>query len=129
MESEETDFSSLTPTEMRELYLHDPDRFDALAAEAIRQACSGKTSEQTLKLRRMQWNIEGQLRKGKTPLQKMQIMGNLFYDQVFSGDGHLNKLMASWSEFARTCETDSVAGSTPRLRLVRRKSSNHVPTA
>ena len=121
------DFTSFTPAELRELYLRDPHRFNELAAEAIRVACLGKTNEQTLKLRRIQWNIENQLRKGKTPLQKMHIMENIFYDQVFSGDGQLNRLLGKWSDFMSLCESWGHDGKTrPPLRLVKGNSSTPV---
>ncbi|GAB7025310.1 DUF3135 domain-containing protein [Geotalea toluenoxydans] len=91
-------FSSYTPTELVELYRKNPDLFDEMAAGAIRQACIGGTPEQTLKLRQMQWTIDAKLQKGKTPLERMHIMENIFYDQVYSDKGQLYKLIAGWAE-------------------------------
>ena len=85
-------FSSCTPAELRELYETDPDRFRELAADAIRDACIGKTDAQTLKLRQMQWVIEGQLRKQKTPQQKLQEMQNIFYGRLYGDDGLIFRL-------------------------------------
>lgn len=94
-------FTSYTPTELKELYEKEPNFFTELADDAIRQACIGRTPEQTLKLRQLQWTIDGQLRKAKTPLGRMQIMENIFYSQVFGDDGHLAKLCFAYAELFR----------------------------
>ena len=94
-------FSSYTPTEMRELFEKDAALFTELADDAIEQACIGKTPEQTLKLRQMQWTIASQLRKGKTPLGRMQIMENIFYGQVYGSNGQLAKLTITCDKFIR----------------------------
>ena len=66
-----TEFSRYTPDELRELYKKNPHHFDEIAVEAISQACIGRTPELTLKRRQQQWIIDAQLRKGKTPLERM----------------------------------------------------------
>ena len=81
------EFSSYSPAELRELYETNPTDFHEQAADAIRQACIGKTETQTLRLRQMQWVIDGQLLKGKTPLQKLHDMERIFYDQLYGSDG------------------------------------------
>jgi len=96
-----TNFSSYTPTEMRELFEKDAALFAELADDAIEQACIGKTPEQTLKLQQMQWTIDSQLRKGKTPLARMQIMENIFYGQVYGSNGQLAKLTFTCGKFLR----------------------------
>ncbi|MBT1072160.1 DUF3135 domain-containing protein [Pelotalea chapellei] len=88
----QTEFRDYTPDGLSELYKKDPTYFDELAAAAIHQACIGKTEKETTKLRQMQWSIEGQLRKAKTPLQRMQIMENIFYSRIFGQDGELAQL-------------------------------------
>ena len=95
----DANLSDLSPTEMRQLYEKDPDLFAELAKDAIRQACIGRVPEQTLKLRQMQWVIEAQLRKGTTPLQKMQIMENIFYGQLYGDNGYLDKLATACAKF------------------------------
>lgn len=97
----ENNFSSYSPTEMRELFEKDAALFAELADDAIEQACIGKTPEQSLKLRQMQWTIDTQLRKGKTPLARMQIMENIFYGQVYGNNGQLAKLMFTCNNFIR----------------------------
>ena len=92
------EFGSYTSTELRELYEKDPELFNELSADAIRRGCIGSTPEQTLKLRQMQWVIDSKLRKGKTPLQRMHIMENIFYEQVYGDDGQLTKLITGWNK-------------------------------
>jgi hypothetical protein len=88
-----TEFIRYTPDELSALYKCDPARFDELAAAAICEACIGKTPEQTIRLRQLQWSIDAQLRKAKTPLQRMQIMERIFYGRVYGAEGELAKLM------------------------------------
>lgn len=104
-----TEFRNYSPDELSELYKSNPDRFNELAAVALNQACIGKTQQQTIRLRQTQWFIDGQLRKAKTPLQRMQIMENIFYSRVYGEDGELkqllyscNDLLAAVSRIART---------------------------
>lgn len=94
-----SEFNSYTPDELRELYEKKADLFVELADDAIKQACIGRTPEQTLRLRQMQWSIDMKLRKAKTPLERMRIMENIFYSQVYGGDGQLAKLMSSCKAF------------------------------
>lgn len=114
------EFSQQSPDELREMYKADPERFEELAAHAIKEACAGRTPEQTLRLRQMQWNIDANLRKGKTPLQRMHIMENIFYGQVFGADGQLAKLISAWAHFFR----NNPAGPSPvkkgTLRLLKK---------
>jgi len=97
-----SEFSFYTPEGLSELHKENPDLFAKLAKEAIRQACIGRTPEQTLKRRQMQWLIEGQLRKAKTPLGRMHIMENIFYGQVYGDDGQLARLVTGCTEFIRS---------------------------
>ena len=93
-----TEFRNYSPDELSDLYKSNPDRFNELAAVALNQACIGKTQQQTIRLRQTQWFIDGQLRKAKTPLQRMQIMENIFYSRVYGGDGELKHLLYSCNE-------------------------------
>ena len=92
------EFDRLTPDERIELYKDDPELFDELAAAVISQACIGHTEEETLLLRQIQWVIDGQLRKGKTPLQRLQVMENIFYSRIFGDAGELAHLAHSWND-------------------------------
>lgn len=115
------EFLHRSPDELRELYRNDPGRFDEMAADAIKEACVGRTPEQTLKLRQMQWAIDANLRKGKTPLQRMHIMENIFYGRVFGADGHLAKLVAAYGDFFRAMGgITHLAGKKPTLRLLKK---------
>jgi uncharacterized protein DUF3135 len=78
-----TELDRYTRDEMRELCETDPGLFDKLAAEAIDEACLGETAEETLKLRQMQRTIDAQLEKAKTRLERMRIMEQIFYSNVF----------------------------------------------
>ena len=114
-------FRSYTPTELRELYRKDPNLFNELAADAVRQACISSTPEQTLKLRQMQWVIDSQLRKGKTPVERMHIMENIFYDQVYGGEGQLFKLMSGWNQVLGALRRiDHGSSNKPELRLLKK---------
>lgn len=116
-----TEFSRYTPGELSELYEKNPNHFAELAADAISQACIGRTPEQTLKHRQMQWTIDAQLRKAKTPRERMQIMENIFYGHVFGDDGELAHLMYNCMELLRaTIGTDQVPAKKPALYLVKR---------
>jgi len=95
------EFSSYTAQGLSELHQKDPELFAELAEDAIRQACIGRTPEQTLKRQQMQWRIDGQLRKAKTPLGRMHIMENIFYSQVYGGEGQLARLVSGCTEFIR----------------------------
>lgn len=90
-----------SPDELRDLYKKDPKRFDELANDALSQACIGRTPEQTLKFRQMQWSIDAQLRKAKTPVARMQVMENIFYSQVFGEHGELAHLMEECTQLIR----------------------------
>jgi len=116
-----TEFSRYTPDELSELYKKNPNHFDEIAADAIRQACIGKTPEQTLRYRQMQWTIDAQLRKARTPLERMQIMENIFYSHVFGDHGQLAKLMHGFRELLRVVSgTDQAPTKKPVLFLVKR---------
>lgn len=88
-------FSLYTPAELRKLFQENPAMFDQLAKEAIKNACSARTPEQSLKLQQLQWTIDMQLRKAKTPLARMHAMENIFYGKIYGEDGQLSKLVST----------------------------------
>lgn len=109
--------SSYTPEEMSELYKNDPQRFEELAEQALKDACVGRTPEQTLKFQQMQWNIDAQLRRAKTPLGRMHVMENIFYTRVFGENGELAHLMQECTELVRVATgTDGPSQSEPAPR-------------
>ena len=122
-----SEFAACTPTQLRELYENKASLFAELADDAIRQACIGRTPEQTLKLRRMQWTIDGQLRKAKTPLERMHIMESIFYGQVYGDDGQLVKLVSACTELLRainrTDQASESRSSKQQLYVLKRTSS------
>lgn len=112
-----TELDSYTRDEMRELYKTDPEIFDKLAAEAINEACIGETPEETLKLWQMQRTIDAQLQKAKTPIERMRIMEQIFYSNVFD----LARITETFARLIRPGgETVEVAAREPVLRLVKR---------
>jgi len=119
-----TEFSRYTPEQLSELYQKDPEHFEEIASEAISQACIGKTPEQTLRQRQLQWTIDAQMRKAKTPLERMHIMENIFYSQVYGADGELAQLMDSCKELIR-----AVAGTEPATKLVPERVIELVPVS
>ena len=120
-DSVKTGFNSYTPEELSELYKSNPNLFDELADDAIRQACKGRTPEQTVRNRQRQWTIDAQLRKAKTPLGRMQIMENIFYNQVFGDNGELVHLMYSCTELlTATVGMDRIPSRKPALYLVKK---------
>lgn len=78
-----TELDRYTPDERRELYKTNPELFERLAAKAINEACISETPEETLKLRQMQQTIDAQLKQGKSGLERLQIMEQIFYGSVF----------------------------------------------
>jgi len=115
-----TEFARYTPEELSELFKKDPTHFDEIADEAIRQACIGRTPEQTIRRRQLQWTIDAQLRKGKTPLERMQLMENIFYSQVYGLNGELAQLIDGCTELVYALGgSGQVATGRPRLRLVK----------
>lgn len=52
--STKTVLSLYTPAELRKLYQENPALFDQFAQEAIKNACSARTPEQSLKLQQLQ---------------------------------------------------------------------------
>lgn len=116
------EFASCTSSQLRELYSQNPELFDRLAADAIRHACMGKTPAQTLKLRQMQWAIDARVRKGKTPRDKMHIMENIFYGQVYGSDGHLSRLLSAWDDLAETLTGGDRTARRPELRLLKKET-------
>jgi hypothetical protein len=123
------EFNSYTPEQLSELYKKDPEHFEAIASEALSQACIGKTPALTLKHRQLQWTIDAQLRKAKNPLERMQIMENIFYSRVYGADGELAHLMDSCKEFVRAVagsdhaparDVEQVPARKPVLYLVKR---------
>jgi hypothetical protein len=116
-----TEFGRYTPEELSELYKKDPDRFEEIARDALSQACLGGTPEQNVRRRQLQWTIEAQLRKGKTPLDRMHIMENIFYGQVFGAEGELAQLMDSCAALLRVARgTEPVPKQRPALYLAKR---------
>ena len=116
-----TEFSRYTPDELRELYKKSPEQFEELAAEAIKQACIGRTPEKTIKRRQMQWMIDTQLRKAKTPLGRMHIMENIFYSRVFGEDGELAHLTENCIGLVRVAVgIENVPTKKPLLTLVKK---------
>jgi hypothetical protein len=114
-------FSRYSNGELRELYETDPELFDELAEDAIQRACIGKTPGQTLKRRQLQWTIDTQLRKAKTPLERMHIMESIFYNKIYGGEGQLAQLMSSCTEFIRTVRGDLPTVRKPELYLVKKE--------
>ncbi|GFO67351.1 hypothetical protein GMLC_09300 [Geomonas limicola] len=109
--------SSYTPEEMSELYKKDPQRFEELAEQALQDACIGRNPEQTLKFQQMQWNIDAQLRRAKTPLGRMHVMENIFYTRVFGENGELAHLMQECTELVRVATgTDGPPTAEPVTR-------------
>ncbi|MBJ6725561.1 DUF3135 domain-containing protein [Geomesophilobacter sediminis] len=98
------EFDSYSPDELSELYRTDPRRFRELADEAIDQACVGRTDAESIKLRQMQWRVEGLLRKGKSPLERLRIMEGIFYSEVFGDEGDLSQLVYNWEKVMRMFE-------------------------
>ena len=117
MDGSKSKFSLYTFTELRELYEKNPLAFTELADDAIRHACTGRTPERTLRLKQLQWTIDMQLRKAKTPLRRMQVMEGIFYDQVFGDRGNLHQLRSGWTEVVRAAHG---GGNGPRCRPVLR---------
>ncbi|HBA87795.1 MAG TPA: DUF3135 domain-containing protein [Geobacter sp.] len=101
-------FNLYTPSELGKLYQENPTRFNELADQAIRDACRARTPEKSLKLQQMQWSIEMQLRKAKTPLARMHIMENIFYGKIYGDDGELTKLATACNELLRTATGQTV---------------------
>jgi len=115
------EFRDYTPDELSELYKTDPAQFNELAAAAISRACTGKSEEETVRLRQVQWFIDGQLRKGKTPLHRMMIMENIFYSRVFGADGELAHLMYSCNDLLSVmCAKKRIDDGQPVLHLVKK---------
>jgi len=124
MDTKGLKFTDCTPDELRELYEKEAELFDELADDAIRQACIGRTPEQTLKLRQLQWSIDGQLRRAKTPVERMRVMENIFYGQVYGDDGQLAKLASACASFVRAINgtargTVRISGKKPEIRLLK----------
>jgi len=125
-----TEFSSYTPEQLSELYKKNPEHFEEIASAALSEACIGRNPAQTIKRRQLQWTIDAQLRKAKTPLERMHIMENIFYSNVFGEEGELAQLMTSCTELVHTLkgtdpvptllEADPVPVSKPVLYLVKR---------
>jgi uncharacterized protein DUF3135 len=112
-----TELDRYTRDEMRELYKTDPKLFDKLAAEAINEACIGETPEETLKLRQIQRLIDSQLEKAETPLERMRIMENIFYSNVFD----LARIMETFAGLIRPyIGTEEIPTSKPVLWLVKK---------
>lgn len=111
-------FNNYTPGQLRDLYQNNAATFAELAEEAIKEACIGRTPNQTLKLQQLQWTLNARLRKAKTPLGRMQIMENIFYSQVYGGDGHLAKLKEECVRLVRIIRgTERVSRRRPKLYL------------
>lgn len=117
--SQKPRFASYTPDQLRKLHQDDPQSFDELASEAVKEACTASTPEKSLKLQQIQWTIDMQLRKAKTPLARMQIMENIFYSRIYGDNGHLAKLVSGWNALLRAINGTEMAVDTkpePRLR-------------
>lgn len=113
------EFDRLTPDELSELFKNDPALFDELAAAALSRACIGHTEEESLLLRQIQWFIDGQLRKGKTPLQRMNIMENIFYSRIYGDDGELAHLAHSWNDLLGDLRRFERLGMEKKLRVLK----------
>lgn len=94
METEKR-FVDLSSDEREQLFKKNPALFEELARVALEKACSSQDPERSVALRQMQWNINKELRKSKTPLGKLMIMQNIFYARVFGSDGCLLQIVAN----------------------------------
>ena len=120
-EPKKTEFGDYTPEELCELYKSNPNLFEELADDAIRQACNGRTPQQTIKNRQLQWTMDAQLRKAKTPLGRLQAMEHIFYKQVFGQHGELARLTANCTELVGgVASAQLLPASKPALYLVKK---------
>lgn len=101
----EQTFDVMSHDEMSALCKRDPELFESVTRIAIEQACQASTPEETLRYKRFQWSIDMHLAKGKTPLRRMQLMEELFYEKVYGGNGLLLQLSASCAEIGRLLKT------------------------
>lgn len=88
-------FVDLSSNEREQLFKKDPALFEELARAALEEVCNSQDPERTVTLRQMQWNIDKELRKSKTPLGKLMIMQNIFYARVFGSEGCLSQIIAN----------------------------------
>jgi hypothetical protein len=115
------EFKDYTPEERQELYRTNPELFDKLAAEAIREACNAETPEESLMLRRLQWTIDSQLRKAKSQPERLMMMENIFYSHVFGSDGNLAHMVEACLDVVQTAHgVEHGPSGKPELVLVKR---------
>lgn len=104
--------SLYSPAELRKLYQENPALFDELAAEAIKTACTARSPEQSLRLQQLQWTIDMQLRKAKTPVARMHVMENIFYGKIYGEDGKLSKLVSACKKLVQAVTGEALEAGT-----------------
>lgn len=83
-------FLQLTHDELVKMYTDDSDNFMFETTEAIKDSLNEIPNSATkLKCEKLQWVIDGELRKIKDPIARMNKMMELFYEGVKELDGAL----------------------------------------
>ncbi len=67
--------------QLQGIYQHDPEKFDRLSADLIRQALDNVPEEHRAEAYGIQRRIEHQLKKYKDPIARMNAMVEIFWQQ------------------------------------------------
>ena len=67
---------------LAELHKNDPEGFERERERLLENYFNSLPEEQATKARQMQWQLDGELRKYKDPIARMNRMVELFWEQV-----------------------------------------------
>lgn len=85
------EFEAMTHDELSKLYKSDPEAYQEHCKELIEDTISQFPECKQEALRQLQWRIDGELRKYKDPLARMNKMIEMFWEGVIEFNDVLNR--------------------------------------
>ena len=80
----------LTFDELKDLVIADPDKAEAYRIAVIEDLIEGLPEEKQNYARQFQWKLDGELRKIKNPIARMNMIGGKMWDSFLEMNNRLN---------------------------------------
>lgn len=88
-----------------ELAQHDPEKFEALRAEAIERVIENVTDDRKIHLRRLQWRIDQVRERAKTPMAATMAISRMMWDSFHDLRDHYQDLFGDETGGRRPIQT------------------------
>ena len=80
----------LTFDELKDLVIADPDKAEAYRIAVIEDLIEGLPEDKQNYARQFQWKLDGELRKIKNPIARMNMIGGKMWDSFLEMNNRLN---------------------------------------